>query len=208
MKLISTESLRCVTLTEIEARKRLQFLYDSRKIYEANRFAEGIVTSESQIAHFRAICIGIEKFGPQEAFGKPETQEQVLERLRNAYQMAIEKEGEVSCLMEGANLALELNNAHHKIAAWRLLKKLITGSKQQHVWPPFCCQFYATVATHLQLASHALVFLIQAAQPCNPIFAPSSKAPAGASRRSEQRAALCTGHAWVTGQYATGERCA
>jgi hypothetical protein len=132
MKLISTESLRCVTLTEIEARKRLQFLYDSRKIYEANRFAEGIVTSESQIAHFRAICIGIEKFGPQEAFGKPETQEQVLERLRNAYQMAIEKEGEVSCLMEGANLALELNNAHHKIAAWRLLKKLITGSKQQH----------------------------------------------------------------------------
>jgi hypothetical protein len=59
--------------------------------------------NETQVAHFRAICIP--KFGAHEAFGKPETKEQVLERCRVTYQMSVEKRGEVSSLTQGSNLA-------------------------------------------------------------------------------------------------------
>jgi hypothetical protein len=49
----------------------------------------------------------IKKFGAQEAFGKPETEEQVLDRFQNAYQLEVEKHGEVFSTSMGTNLALE-----------------------------------------------------------------------------------------------------
>jgi hypothetical protein len=66
------------------------------------------VSTEAQIAQYKAKCI--KKFGAQVAFGKPETQEQVLERFRTSYQMSVEKSGEVSCLILGAQLAVEYAN--------------------------------------------------------------------------------------------------
>jgi hypothetical protein len=97
-------------LTEDEAKIGLQYLDDSRRISEAieNRgFNARVMSIEAKIAKFKARCI--KKFGAQEAFGRPETQEQVLDRLRTAYQMSVERNGEeVSCLVEGGNLAREL----------------------------------------------------------------------------------------------------
>jgi hypothetical protein len=46
--------------------------------------------TETQIAHYRAICI--EKFGAQEAFGKP-------------YQMHVKRLGEVQSLTAGSKLS-------------------------------------------------------------------------------------------------------
>jgi hypothetical protein len=46
--------------------------------------------------------------------------------------MSVEKNGEVSCLVNGANLATELGKSYHTIESWRLLKILIAVSKQYH----------------------------------------------------------------------------
>lgn len=88
------------------------------------------ITTEAQIAQFKAKCV--ERFGAQEAFGKPETQAQVLERCRASYRMSIEKHGEVASLTNGADLAMELRDLRHTIEAWRLVKRLIAISKQCH----------------------------------------------------------------------------
>jgi hypothetical protein len=85
---------------------------------------------ETLIAWYEAICI--QKFGAQEAFGKSETKEQVLERFRTSYQLEIEKYGEVSSLATGLGLATLLRQSHHTIEAWRLFKRLIVASKQHH----------------------------------------------------------------------------
>jgi hypothetical protein len=74
----------------------------------------------------------IKKFGSQEAFGGPETQEQVLERYRTYYEMSAEKRGEVSSLTLGSNSSIQLRQSHHTIEACRLFKRLIAISKQQH----------------------------------------------------------------------------
>jgi hypothetical protein len=113
LELIGQAMLRGEDITEDEAKQGLQYLDDSRKISKAFGAVGNANTTEILIANFRAICI--QKFGAQEAFGKPETDEQVLERHRNAHQMTVEKQGEVTSLIQGANLATELMILHHTI---------------------------------------------------------------------------------------------
>jgi hypothetical protein len=114
-------------LTEEEATKGLQYLDNSQKIAEAIGVGEMANATASQVAQYRAICI--QTFGAQEAFGKPESQEQTLERIRFSYQNDVKKLGEVLYLTMGSNLATELCYSHHIIEAWQLLKRLIAISK-------------------------------------------------------------------------------
>jgi hypothetical protein len=131
LKLIGGATLDGEDLTEDDAKKGMQYLYDSRRISEAIGDENGLeiaIATEAQIAKCKAKCI--KKFGAQEAFGKPETQEQVLESVRASYQLGVEKNGEVSSLMQGSHLANQLRNSRRTIEAWRLLKRLIGISKQ------------------------------------------------------------------------------
>jgi hypothetical protein len=99
-------------------------------VFEAIGDLEMIIDTETQIAYYRAICI--QKVGAQEAFGKPETHEQLPERCRISYQMSVEQSGEVSSLILGSNLAIRLRKSDRTIEAWRLFKRLIAISKQHH----------------------------------------------------------------------------
>jgi hypothetical protein len=94
-------------LTEDEAKKGLQYLHESRKMNEAIGNLRDAIALEAKIVHFKAMCI--DKFGAQEAFGKPQTQEQVLELQRISYQVAVSQKGEASpvSLTLGSNLATE-----------------------------------------------------------------------------------------------------
>lgn len=91
-----------------------------------------MVDSDVRIAHFKATCI--EKFGAQDAFGEVETDEQVLEKQRNAYQLALEKCNGVHVLNSGIGVdyVRALLTSKHTIEVWRLLKRLIAISTQHH----------------------------------------------------------------------------
>jgi hypothetical protein len=128
--------LRREDLTEDEAKKGLRYLDDSRKIFEAIRYVHMTSATEAgvfrpdfmrdvmsgleaDIANFKAKCI--EKFGAQEAFGKPVTREEVLEKILTAFQPR-----PVSSSRQ--NAARGLIKSHRIIEAWRLLKRLVAIS--------------------------------------------------------------------------------
>jgi hypothetical protein len=67
-------------LTEDEAKRGLLYLDGSRKISEASGAVENALRSKLHVSKFKAVCI--KKFGAQEAFGKPETKERILEGFR------------------------------------------------------------------------------------------------------------------------------
>jgi hypothetical protein len=117
-------------LIEDEAKKGLQHLDDSQRMSEAIGDEELSISIEAKLARFKAKCI--KKFGAQEVFGKPETQEQILGRFRVTYQLTVKEYGEVSAnsIIYGSNLALELCKPYCTIEAWRLLKRLVAISKQ------------------------------------------------------------------------------
>jgi hypothetical protein len=129
LNVIGDIRLRKEDLTEDEAKKGLRYLEDARKIRESFGDALGVLESESTIAFFRKVCI--ERFGAQETFGKLESLEQKIERLRNTYHMALEQLGEVASLKIGTDLASSLRRANRTIEAWRLMKRLI-AIKQQY----------------------------------------------------------------------------
>jgi hypothetical protein len=117
-------------ITEDEAKEGLRYLDESRKMSESIGKVEAIIASEVTIARFKASCI--ERFGAQEAFGEPQTKEQLLHMQRNAYHARLEKYGEYLTLTNGTELAFSLKEAYHTIEAWRLMKRLISLSKQHH----------------------------------------------------------------------------
>jgi hypothetical protein len=108
LQLIGQVILSWEDVTEDKAKKGMQYLDNSRKISEAFGAVEMTKAAEKQIAHYRAKCI--RKFGAQEAFGTPETKEQVIERCRASYDMSVEQSGDVLSLTLGSNLATELMN--------------------------------------------------------------------------------------------------
>jgi hypothetical protein len=121
---------RAEDLTEDEAKKGLLYLEDSRRISESIGAVEFASATDAYIAHYKATCI--QKFAAQEAFGEPETAEQVLQRHRNAFRIAVEMSRDVLSLTMGSNLAIELRDSNHTIEACRLLKRLVAISKQHH----------------------------------------------------------------------------
>lgn len=82
------------------------------------------------IASYKAKCI--EKFGAQEAFGRPETNEEFLERQRNVYRVMLDAGGEIQYINQGSDLAIALIETHRTLESWRLLKRLIAICKQHH----------------------------------------------------------------------------
>jgi hypothetical protein len=117
-------------LTEVEAIKCLGYLENYRKMREEYGSVSGAAQSEARISRFKAICI--RKFGAQEAFGRPESKEQVLERQQTAYQLLVENRGDVEALNVGFQAATSLQKTLRRIEAWRLLKRLIAVSNQHH----------------------------------------------------------------------------
>jgi hypothetical protein len=76
-------------LTDHRAKNGLQYLENSRKLREANGYESDACWIEAQIVLFKAQCI--DRFVAREAFGSPETQEQLLQKHQNAYKIAVEK---------------------------------------------------------------------------------------------------------------------
>jgi hypothetical protein len=88
LSMISDIRLRQEDLTEDEAKKCLGYLEEARKIRASFGDAAGVAQKEATISRFKASCI--ERFGAQEAFGKPESLEQRIERQRNYYHIQVE----------------------------------------------------------------------------------------------------------------------
>jgi hypothetical protein len=126
---ISDIRMRQEDLTEDEAMKCLGYLEEGRRIRESFGDALGVAKVETSIAYFKERCV--ERFGAQEAFGKPSV-EKVIERLRNTYQLMSENFGEATSLQAGVDLATLLSNANHTVESWRLSKRLLAISQQYH----------------------------------------------------------------------------
>jgi hypothetical protein len=98
-------------------------------MYNRNRNTIGVADVETKMAYFKSIYAN--KFGAQ--FGKLETEEEIVNRLRVIHQnMANDEKGSTNYLATGVNLAAGLQKACHVIEAWRMFKELITISQQIH----------------------------------------------------------------------------
>jgi hypothetical protein len=117
-------------LTEDEVRNRVGYLKTSNTIREKIGDADDLAQVQNAIEYFQFYCVN--RTVAQEAFGEDETEEERLEQYRAAYQMYLDQCGEVRSLNQIANYAGVLNQSQCTNAAWRLLKKLIAISKQNH----------------------------------------------------------------------------
>jgi hypothetical protein len=117
-------------LTEDEVRNRVGYLKTSNTIREKIGDADDLAQVQNAIEYFQFYCVN--RTVAQEAFGEDETEEERLERYRAAYQMYLDQCGEVRSLNQIANYAGVLNQSQRTNAVWRLLKKLIAISKQNH----------------------------------------------------------------------------